>query len=608
MAGAQALVCAAALIHVSISQADDLRFRERVLGETIERVPEVMAEYDDATGRFVSGRAWDQRRQRRMHVLAVAYSTKAEGNRYYRDQDLLGAIVKAGNALIEAQDERGRWQYTKSDGSQWGWRYQEWTYSRWVDTFELIREDMPAADHDRWREALELAFTHMDRYLLTRLDSEIVDNHRVEMAAAIYAAGQALDRPEWCEHAARYMMVTVAQQSPNGYWSEGGGPVIQYNFEYVGSLGRYYARSGDERVLRALERAARFHYRFTYPDGHPVETIDQRNWFSGAINESWEAFSLTPVGRAYLERQWGQPAGRIADVEVLARLVHWGQEGPAESLSELDAEHEYIMPVDGVPRVSIMRRGPWYVCLSAIVAPVAQNRFYLDRQSFVSIYHDKLGLIMGGGNGKMQPGWSNFTVGDTSLLRHTPGDEDPTFTPAGELYHVPHEAHLVRRPMPGLVLEYGRETCRISTEIIDDSTLEYVVSSTTSGALPVQAHVTLLPRLDDVTDSSGRPVEPWFTWVRKPIAAGPYLRTAAGERHRLTSARLDLAPAQIGGWIEYGGYRLRLPDTASLHWPVVPHNGYRKDGAGRTYEGRIEVRLPLDAEHPEHRLRFEILE
>ncbi|MBN2291012.1 MAG: hypothetical protein JXM70_01225, partial [Pirellulales bacterium] len=122
--------------------AESLLFKKRMLGELVERVPEVMKGYDSKTGHFMSGRAWDQRGQRHMYPLAIAYSTKTENNPYYRDPKLLGVIVKAGDALVEAQDEQGRWLFTKSDGSVWGRRWQEWTYSRWVDTFEIIRDDM----------------------------------------------------------------------------------------------------------------------------------------------------------------------------------------------------------------------------------------------------------------------------------------------------------------------------------------------------------------------------------------------------------------------------------------------------------------------------------
>ena len=88
----------------------------------------------------------------------------------------------------------------------------------------------------------------------------------------LYAAGQALDRPEWCTQASAFLMKVVAQQTEAGYWSEGGGPVVLYDFVYLDAVGTYYALSHDQRVLPALEKGARFHWHFTYPNGRSVET------------------------------------------------------------------------------------------------------------------------------------------------------------------------------------------------------------------------------------------------------------------------------------------------------------------------------------------------
>ncbi len=597
---ASVAVALATLIYWASARAEELTFKDRLLRELVQRVPEVLESYQPETGRFVTGRAWDQRSNQRMFPLAVVYTTKADFNSRYHDAALLDIIIKSGHALIDAQDNRGRWLYTKSNGSTWGWRWQEWTYSRWVDTFEIIRDDMPEADRNRWQQGLELAFTHMDRYLVERNQSECVDNHRAEMAAAIFAAGQVLNRPDWREHAAAYMKIIVEQQSPNGYWSEGGGPVILYNFEYIGSLGRYYARSHDEVVLSALERAVQYHYRFTYPDGSAVETIDQRNPFTGPVNEAWEAFSLMPVGRAYLKRQWTR-----LDPEQTARMIVMGEEGTIEPLETLESEHEYIMRIDGVPRAAIIRQRPWYICLSAIVTPQSETRWYCDRQNFVSIYHDRVGLILGGGNTKMQPAWSNFTVGDTSKLRHTPGDDNPVFTPQGLLYHIPYVAEYVRRPQPGLSLGYGPEYCHIQVELVDDHTLDYVVGTTREGRLPVAAHLTLMPqpRREQSGDAKGPPIPDPGEEVGKAI-----LQTAAGYSQPLGKEPFDLAPERIGDWIQYSGYRLHVPAVAGLHWPALPHNPYRKGGEARIHEGRIEVRIPFDEKHSEYRLRLEVLQ
>ena len=81
-------------------------------------------------------------------------------------------------------------------------------------------------------------------------------------AMGLYLAGKALDRPEWCERGAQFMMKVVGAQSEAGYWSEGGGPVVLYDFVYVDALGTYYAVSDDRRVLPALEKVAAFHQHF----------------------------------------------------------------------------------------------------------------------------------------------------------------------------------------------------------------------------------------------------------------------------------------------------------------------------------------------------------
>ena len=103
-------------------------------------------------------------------------------------------------------------------------------------------------------------------------------------------------------------------------------------------------------------------------------------------------------------------------------------------------------------------------------------------------------------------------------------------------------------------------------------------------------------------------VEHPYAWSGTPIQGGEYIETADGEKVRMNTTPFQLGPAQIGGWIQYAGYRLHVPPRASLHWPALSHNPYRRAGQARTYEGRIEVRLPSAEENLEHRLRLEVLE
>ena len=200
----------------------------------------------------------------------------------------------------------------------------------------------------------------------------------------------------------------------------------------------------------------------------------------------------------------------------------------------------------------------------------------------VSIFHDKTGLILGGGNTKLQPAWSNFTVGDISLLSHKPGDTSPDFLPKGKLHHVPSAATLVLDPTLGLDLTYGPETCRIRVQTVSEKILEYTIEATKNSDLPVAAHLTLIPHMNTT------------------------LETGAGQRVDITEDPLSISPEKLGGRVTYGEYRLHLPSTASLHWPALPHNPYRKDGRATPEEGRIEIRIPFDEAHLRHKITLEI--
>lgn len=569
----------AVAICVSIigsSFADELTYKERLIGQLAEEVPAILKTFDSKSGRFGTG-IWICRDQHPMYPLAVAYATQAEGNKYYRDRELLEVIVKSGDPLIDKMDERGRWIFEKKDGSTWGMIWMPWTYSRWIRTFTLIREDMAPEDRKRWEQALTLGYTGISGHCLGH-----VHNIPAHHAMGLYVAGKTFDRPEWCKQAGDFLAKVAAKQSEAGYWSEGFGPVVLYNFVYIDALGTYYAMSNDQRAKPALEKAAAFHRHFTYPDGQNVETVDQRNPYHERVSVGNVGFTFTAVGRAYLDNQWSRFGIENLDADLMASLILYGQKGPIERTATADEKQVFVLTEGGVNRAATMRHGPWFVCLSAYTAPIPKSRWTQDRQNMVSIYHDKTGLILGGGNTKLQPAWSNFTVGDISLLSHKLGDTSPDFIPKGQLHHVPSAASLVLDPTIGLDLTYGPESCRIRVQPVDEKTLEYAIEATKNSDLPAAAHLTLIPHMNMA------------------------LEIGAGDKVKITDEPLSVLPERLGGRVTYAGYRLHLPSTASLHWPALPHNPYRKDGRATPEEGRIEIRIPFDESHPQHKITLEI--
>jgi hypothetical protein len=79
--------------------ADELRYKDRLLGDLVKKVPEILRSFDSKTGAFGSG-IWICRDQHPMYPLAVAYATQGDGNRYYKDPELLKVIINAADPLI----------------------------------------------------------------------------------------------------------------------------------------------------------------------------------------------------------------------------------------------------------------------------------------------------------------------------------------------------------------------------------------------------------------------------------------------------------------------------------------------------------------------------
>ena len=569
------LVVSALLSTRVLADGSELNYRENFIRGLAAGVPNTLKTQDPKTGRFGTG-IWIVNDQNVMFPLAAAWATESPDNPYFHDQTVLEAIVKAGDALIEDADESGQGEFRKKDGSTWGKIYMPWTYSAWIKAYSLVREGMTPEQREHWDKALIRGYTNIARTQLAHVHN-IPTNH----AMGLYIAGQVFDRPEWRQQAKEFMAKVIAEQNPAGFWSENHGPVIMYGSVYTDALGTYYALSKDDTVLPAIEKAVRFYSSFIYPDGSAVETIDERNPYHGGLRWPNVAFTLTAEGRGFIKQQLDLLVSKGHGVapDNMAPFIVYGQEGSAVPTAAGESDRTFALS-DG--KALIRRKGPWFVCLSAYCCPLPKSRWIQDRQNLASIWHDHVGLIAGGGNTKLQPLWSCFTVGDTSLLKHRPGDIAPNFMPAGPLFHVPTRASIKQTDPIGLNLKYGGERCHLFVETADDDTAYIHQRSTAVSGLPVEGHITLLPRL------------------------GEALRTGKAPERVLGEEPFVLTAEEAGGWIAHGGWKLSLPEGSKVIWPALPHNPYVKDGAAKVHEGRIVVSIPFTPERGECVLKLEI--
>ncbi len=320
-------------------------------------------------------------------------------------------------------------------------------------------------DHQRarWDKAITLGVTGIIKHYKYLDDHSELQNIPAYNATGVYLAGQLLHHNDWCAAASKYLRRIAGAQDKDGFWTEHLGPVMNYNFVYVDALGLYYGMSHDKEVFPALEHAANYHANFVYPDGTPVETVDERNGYENSVPFGNVGFTFSDVGRGYLLSQYLKRKSRSepAPVDAIASIAIYGQDGPV-TRPDANANAQYIM---GNNDALTARNGPWFLCLSAYHADLSTSRWIQDRQNFLSLFHEKTGLLIGGGNSKLTPLWSTFTAGDTSLLFHKPGDEDPNFIPPKGLIHTPSDVKLDPAKNQ-LTLAYGDATCTVRVEFV----------------------------------------------------------------------------------------------------------------------------------------------
>ena len=491
---------------------------------------------------------------------AVLYAKRHPDNPRYGDAKMRDLAIRIGD-LLAAESEKGAYE-PRGDS--------DWDDYMWLEAYRLLGDSLGAERRARWRKEIEKNIALLVRDAEDRVDFPWYNspyigtspNHYALWAANLYLGGRVFGNRKWEDLGARILKrYATVEQTPDGYWGEHSrnGPTISYNHLTLSALAVYFEHSGDRDVLPALRRATDFHKHFTFLDGTPVDVINDRNRRWGVSAWSQFAFSHFPDGRGYAEflARFFEPASLTVD--ALGRLAQdalYFHEGPTEIAPPESPRYAYRMRVPAGMRKS----GPWQIALSGLIDTQAINsRFYLDRQSHLSVFHEKEGLIITGANSKRQPELATFTemVG-------------------GTLVHMPLSSRL----------QMGENEDRLS--------LAY--NTFFSDLYAAAAGKTLSLRF--AISGRGTPGPDTRLNMQLCLKAGEAIETGAGRKVVLGADRVELPPAELGGRIVHRGWTLEFPKNATLIWPVYPHNPYSDSPETNiAYAvGRLTVPLALKAQ------------
>ncbi len=500
-----------------------------LLQSLVQSVPVQLAQFDAKTGRF-QAQNWQAKNQNVIFSLAAAWQLASKANPYHGDEALLAVISKAGEALTEAQDENGAWPMTAGSRPQ----RLPGTYSRWVRAYMIVKDHLPPASRQKWEQGLQRGFAAMQ--------TEAADNTRsstAQAAAALYAAGMAFNKPEWRERASQTFAAIATAQSPDGFWHsrdrERHGPSLMHNLMMLDALGLYYSLSKDDAVLNVMERGARLHNALLWPDGSVAAAFDAVLPYRTTKNLGNIGFSWTAAGRGFLLRQTAAECNgkRSIDPDYAAAMLVHGGSGPGIAAPSKDF-------LSDDRQMQKRRLGDWHLCLSAYTAAPSNRRWRLDRQNCFDLFHKDLGMTVGGGNGKNQPCWSNFTFGDL---------DKPTANDNGQLQSLRWTPTAAKLSPPGqtpaVELTYGDDTAQVTMSPQADGAMELTYALTKPPAVPTAAHVPL------------------------PRRSG-FIRLGSGERWRPGLEQRTITGNEAGGWLEWNGLRLDFPAEATLRWPAPP--------------------------------------
>ena len=536
--------------------------RAWLVDSVVKGVPSLLSSYDHKTGEF-GEKPWICQDQNQMFSLAVAWATPDKNNPYYHSPELLKVIAKAGEKLVDAQDAKGMWTFRKKDNSTWGQIHMPWTFTRWIRTYNLVKDALPPASKAKWEKGLLLGY----KYIAGYCSGTGTHNITVYHAAGLYVAGLAFNKPEWCKISQKLMHLLVSRQAKDGFWTENHGPVVSYNFVYLEALGIYYHYSKDPVALEALTRGAQFHNAVLWPDGSAVSVVDERNYYSRTRRVGNVGFTCSPEGRRYLAQQLEQSyrKRRPINMELAAHLLLEGVTGelapkPGETSSYLSKDGQFL----------VARSAPYQWALSAYSCKVPRSRWMMDRQTHVEIGHDRMGVIGSGGNAKMQPYYSTFTFGDPDSFQPDLTKTDPDFYPKSNLRYVPDHAKITGNTV---ALTYGKNQCQVTVIPGKDMiTLEYKLNNAPDA--PAMAHFpVVIPA--EATDAKGNP---------------------------LAANKIHTGKALGGKLIFSNGQIITIPDTAQVRPEVVGFNPYEKYGKGGG--ARLVISLPLTAKDPVQKLVF----
>jgi hypothetical protein len=511
--------------------------------------------------------------------------TAFEGNEFFGNQDLFQLSLDAGERLV--MDHANITRDSKPN------HFQIYPLAR---LYTLMEGHASKAILASWRDTMARNLQATDA-LIDRMGDNLGKpgpwagtgpNHYFGWFAVGYGQAQLLGENKLARKIEKAMLRHVAIQSPAGYFPEHQGPATGYQHVSLWGVAEFHRLDPLPATKKALQRGVDFMVHAIYPNLRGIETFDERNRL-GHDPRFQHAMLWTPAGRnlfarvlknarSELQRKAGccQPLARAVPF-TLSEL--WALGGAFRCYDHAIATRRVSvadeLPIDREAfawkledKGLVRKQGPWFFALSAYAHDVAQgNPYHLERTQALSVYHDRAGLIIGGGNDKRAYHTATIHVLEGGDCHYFPAMR------SGLLVGAAPRVLSGSGACDAVEFDYGSACARMEVRASASGQLRIAAAASTTQTKPGIWLVLQLPVKAPLTlDNAGRRLT---------------LKNAAeGE----TTKELDLGRtlASPAGW------RMSLPKGCTLLWPHIPWNPYRPPTYRETPDKAVALlRVPL---------------
>ena len=511
------------------------------------------------------------------YPLAYLYTLEHPANPWKGNVRLLESVERSLRNNLAIQNLEGRYLMSSHDHAPRA-EHGNWRSFSFLRTWELLRGVLAKDLDSACEKSLRLVFPQLAQLSREEATQPLycrhhhIRNHGIWFLASSYALARHFGDAQYAAWAAGEFERICACQHPAGCWFEHQGPVVVYQHVTMSGLSHYHALSGSPAALEALQRCLHFYRLNYYPSGHPVEVLDGRVRYTGyAVSILPAAWARLPAGRALLhhllDRLLEQPLGAgyhthggwlgLPFFTQFARDLGSAEPPADPNVSALAPEGVHALPELPLRQI---RKGPWTVTLSAFTRPAdPEGRWALDYQAHLSVYHERAGLLVGGGGSKRQAAFSLFTGGSRPLGL-------PCLAQGGS-------AETTGQASARLTLDYPGFQAVLEAQVLPD-------------AVELSARVNPVP-------GSALSAEPIFLQLPFPMQGEVPVSTGGGKSYP-ADVQSEIAAEHMGGaLIRKGQFTLSglAGAHASLH--LLPYNTHWRNGWSHRERAMGVVALPL---------------